>query len=112
MLYLFFSPGNPLSDTKFFVGEDKVAHLGIFLIWSFLVMWSFGRAHLRFKSFVWVLLGALVFGLMTEWIQRYIPYRSSDLMDFVFDAVGAAVGLFLAYFMKKELNLADKKFDK
>lgn len=86
--------------------------MGIFLIWSFLVMWSFERSHLSLKAFFWVLSGALIFGLMTEWIQGYIPYRSSDLMDFMFDAAGAVLGLFLAYFMKKELNLADKKFDK
>lgn len=112
MLFLFLSPGDPKADTWFFVGEDKVAHLGIFLIWSFLVMWSFERSHLSLKAFFWVLSGALIFGLMTEWIQGYIPYRSSDLMDFMFDAAGAVLGLFLAYFMKKELNLADKKFDK
>ncbi len=43
---------------------------------------------------VWPVLA--VFGVLDEWHQRFIPGRYPSVQDMVFDAIGAAAGLWLA----------------
>lgn len=41
----------------------------------------------------------LILGVLTEWIQSFIPGRSADPMDLVADLVGSVLGIALAYLL-------------
>ena len=67
---------------------DKFAHFIAFFILSFL-LWSTYKLPQPFITSVFLLGG---FGLVTELLQYYIPYRISSLPDFAADMAGVVVG--------------------
>lgn len=72
---------------------DKVVHVSLFFVCGALFVrgWSFLRQR-------WYLLCGLLllFGVLTELIQRYVPGRSASVGDLVADAVGILLGVGLA----------------
>lgn len=103
-------PGSDIAEYYYFRHQDKVAHVALFSVWSLLLYMVFEWKEVA--SVVSVLLFGIAVAGVTEWVQGYVPYRSSDLNDFLFDMAGIIIGLFFAYFIKKELLPAGKKFDK
>ena len=81
----------PASD---WLGFDKLAHV---------VGWG-GVGMLAFPVFrrpPASLLAASLHGALIEILQRYIPGRSSELLDWVADVMGAALGVSLAQWLWK-----------
>lgn len=112
MGYLLLFP-NPGVGTKYFEGQDKVAHTVLFFVWSFLVYMIRSRSvKFDVKAFMVVIAAATGLALLTEWIQGYMPNRSSDVVDFIYDLFGTVLGVIFGFFGKKELIRAEKKFDK
>ena len=67
-----------------FEHADKIAHFGLFFILA-------GSLHLAFRPRVWVgLLLLLVYGIVIEVVQHYVPGRGADPWDLVADMVGRA----------------------
>lgn len=79
---------------------DKLVHLTLFAIFSFLFFSSFGTIKL--------INGVLVlssYAAGTEILQEILPIdRSGDIMDFLFDGIGILLGFSLFIFIKRLLS--------
>ncbi len=104
-------PGNVFPEIKSFwdwLGPDKIVHLFIFGIQSFLILWGYRTDYFANKNRKILAVTAIVltafYGLLTEVLQRYVFIgRSGNVYDFLADTVGALLGwsLFLIFFRKK-----------
>ncbi len=108
MCYGFFKPseGGPY---LFFEGEDKLVHLGLFGVAAVLQMVASSKEwKMRMGSGVaFTGLFAVFFAIGTEWIQQFIPTRSADYRDTIFDILGAGGGImFFIIFQKRNQSLA------
>jgi len=75
------------------------AHVISYAIFAYLMSFylRFGRrvASYRmtdFKIFALVIAACLMWGGATEWLQHYIPERVPDLLDVLWDSIGATAG--------------------
>ena len=91
---LFFLPGSDLPQANWMdaIYIDKWVHIGLFAVLVFLWRSSF---VLDFNHYNWVLLlSAIFYGLVVEFIQKYwVPNRSFDLFDLLADTAGSILGL-------------------
>jgi VanZ family protein len=73
---------------------DKLVHATAFAGLSFLIAcaWRPKVATTSQRMLVGLLAGA-TYAVIDEWTQRFVPGRSSDLLDLVADSVGIAIGL-------------------
>jgi hypothetical protein len=73
---------------------DKLAHAAVFAVLACAIGYASG---LRGWRMLLVAFGAAVaVGALDEWHQMYLPGRSAGLDDLAADAVGAAVGAWIA----------------
>lgn len=111
--YLLLSPEPEVGGTVYFEGQDKVAHFVLFMVWCSLIYMIRSRSGKLKTSLALIVLSlGIVLAVATEWLQGYMPTRSSDITDVWFDLSGAVSGIVLGYLGKKELIRAEKKFDK
>ena len=96
-------PGNQFPSVPFFNFPhlDKIVHLVIFFLLTFLFSYPVSKTELpqkRRKSwFLFIAIYISGYGILIEFIQKYfIPFRSFDLFDIVFDILGSFAGLYLA----------------
>ena len=87
LLYACLMPNPPSPGISNF---DKVEHFAAFAV---LGTWFGGILAPRYWA---VLFGLLGFGLLIEFIQSGIDYRSGDPLDFLADSLGVVAGLGLA----------------
>ena len=104
-------PGSVFPEIHSFwdwLSPDKLVHLFIFGIFSFLILWGYRAQYFERKNryllaSIAVIVSAL-YGLITEILQRYVFIgRSGNVYDFLADTVGALIGwgLFIFLFRKK-----------
>jgi hypothetical protein len=74
-----------------FPGADKLVHAGMYGVLGALLARAVGAATPP-RTLGRLLLGVLLFAIVDEWHQRFIPGRSADALDVVADVAGAAVG--------------------
>ena len=79
---------------------DKVVHFTLFFVWAFLGVLAVLKEDLSNRLFVLLFVTVLVFAVMTEWLQTYVPSRRPDWKDIIADAIGGLVGLLLTKFWK------------
>ncbi len=103
VLILICLPGDDLpkaDDWMSAIFFDKWVHAGLFSILAFLFMMPFCKSNLTHKN-KWVIIikiaiAIIVWALTTEFIQKFfIPGRSFDLWDWVADAVGVLLALYV-----------------
>jgi VanZ family protein len=95
------TPGSKLPNVAIFDYQDKVIHLICFFIQGYL--WSgvgVKKHQVNLKNrIIWK--NFLVFGFLTgillEVFQQIVPNRSFEIIDMIFNALGAIFGLW-AYF--------------
>ncbi len=97
-------PAEKLSQINIW-NHDKIAHFGLFAIWTFL----FGLVYaVRKKNTpnLWFVFGfSLFFGLLVEILQFILPTnRSPELYDFIADALGSSAAVALLRFIFKSKN--------
>ena len=96
MCVLFFLPGSTLPQTGWLASiphVDKIFHVGLFAVLLFLMSSSYFYVYMP-RWVGYLLLGALVYGLLVEFIQKYwIPNRSFDLYDVMADMGGSVAGI-------------------
>ena len=91
---LFLLPGEQLPEEDLFKlpDVDKLIHTFLFFVLCILFYRPFRFSHDRaYKQamFAKIALAAVIYGLIIEVLQKYfIPNRSFDLWDLVFDAIG------------------------
>ncbi|MCY7420918.1 MAG: VanZ family protein, partial [Chitinophagaceae bacterium] len=88
-------PGNELPKSKlFFNGFDKIVHILLFSVLTFLFCRPFKLAsannEVKSKWFVIITLGAIIYGALMEFVQlHFVPFRSFELGDILADTLGA-----------------------
>lgn len=75
---------------------DKFFHALAFFGLAFLTELSFpSRRHLPGK-----VIFLLAFGILIEWIQSFLPWRSADMTDFLADCTGIAICMIPAHLIR------------
>jgi len=82
---------------------DKMIHIGMFSILTYLLNWGLYRYKKPEKTkvayFVAAAVSALAYGIMMEYVQRdYIVNRSFDGGDIIADGIGSALGLTVSWY--------------
>jgi len=83
-----------------FENVDKVAHAFTLLVFSFLLIVGFKKhcnyvLHLDARYFSVIV--AILYGVIIEFIQVFVPGRQFELMDIVANSVGSVFGMLLFY---------------
>ena len=83
---------------------DKWVHAGMFGVLTFLTIFPFYKGLLNRKKLLTVIIiiacATSCWGLITEYIQLYVPGRSFDLLDWAADSLGVLLAA-LYYAIKK-----------
>lgn len=76
---------------------DKIAHWGLFLLFSAFALGWLQETQYFTKStnILWVLLLTAIYGGGIEWLQGKYFARSADIWDWVADMVGGVTGILL-----------------
>lgn len=96
LLFLICLPGSAIPPVETWLDViyfDKWVHAGLFAVLTFLFIYPVSRLHLSdaFKknTAIRIALAAWIWGLTTEFIQRFfIPDRSFDMFDWAADSLG------------------------
>lgn len=101
--FLFTLPGSalPTDDWLDKIHFDKWVHFGFF----FILLWLSCSALYKGdkKIYLWLIIGAIIYGLLVEACQHYlIKNRSFDVGDWLADTIGALAGIwFYRRYIKK-----------
>lgn len=102
------TPGDKFPEADLFNFQDKVIHFICFGLLSFLWCGVGIDSKISPKPKKRILINYLIFGILAgiilEFLQRYIPFRSFDYMDMIVNEIGGLAGL-IAY-----LKIPIKKF--
>ena len=102
-------PQNAFPNSKLF-SYDKLAHLGVFLIFSILVLAGYqlkgklddGNTKYRNRA----LTISIVYGIVLEFLQQFVPGRMSDIYDLIANFTGALLGVIVfMIFIKNKLAI-------
>jgi len=99
VLALMFLPGSDIPEVSWLdkVYFDKWVHAGVFAVLVLLFCWPFYHSTFsnkqRLQYFIKIAIAASLWGLTTEFIQKYfVADRAFDLLDWVADSLGALIG--------------------
>ena len=111
MGYALFKPGDPVPSYLWFPGDDKIIHFILFMGAGVLTLLVFTYEYplsfaLRVSITLFVLVSA---AFVSEWIQAYIPHRSSDYSDTAYDVAGALASVFFHIATEKRFNRSSNK---
>ena len=91
-------PSDNIPDSKLF-SYDKIGHLGVFAILSFLLAYGFYKqsthSRVRNKTIAHSLTISIVYSTSLEFLQKFIPGRAFDLYDIVANTTGVLAGLLI-----------------
>ncbi len=92
----------PGKDIPAFVGRiDKILHLIVFAILYAVTLPAFRMMRRFVTSPEFASLGwTMLIGALTEWLQRRIPGRQATVGDFVADAAGGGLVLFVVKYFR------------
>ena len=88
------SPTDKLPSALFAV-SDKAEHVFAYAILALLGWWAYPRRQLV------MMVGLVVFGGAIEIIQSASGLRTGDLIDWLADAIGVAIGMLVAAWLSK-----------
>ena len=84
----------PANASKTPVFTDKIVHLFLYFVLALIMRWEE-------KQRVFVFLVAIVLGGTIEILQGFLTtYRSADALDWLFDIIGALLGLYVYIVIK------------
>jgi VanZ family protein len=114
ILILICIPGEDLpkaDDWMNAIDFDKLVHIGLFAVLGFLIMSPAANGLLtdkmKWNFFIKVAVAVSIYGITTEFIQRFlIPGRSFDIFDWLADSIGAVIALLFSrrIYLKKNLT--------
>ncbi len=103
-------PGSDLPKSSFFNFPyfDKIVHFTMFFLLTFFFSYPFTMYMQNKRAvkswFVSIALSVLAYGIFMEFVQKYfVPGRSFDVADIIFDGLGTLTGIFaiMCFFKKK-----------
>ena len=101
--YLLIIYSHKESSTISFPFLDKVVHFILFFIQSILItntMYEYSDRNNRIILIASIIL-LLLFGLIIEIQQIYLPYRTFEIMDLIANFVGVLFGSFVVIYFRK-----------
>lgn len=105
MVIFFLSSLETIPSFKFPLSPDKLGHVGVFFILTFLCWRAFYHQEkiLVFKNraILMAFLVASAYGFFDELHQRFVPGRFYDVYDFLADATGALLFVVLLWYYRK-----------
>jgi len=110
IIYLSFTPlpGWPKINTLEQLQFDKLVHIGMYAVFSFLLLRSFFIQQNRTAPSSIVTVSAILFcvavGIAIEFLQPILTlFRKFEVLDMVADSIGAVAGFYVfKYFTKKK----------
>lgn len=112
VLYLLTMPAPDLPDMNDWFNKykvDKLVHAGLFGIMAILFIWPIGLSHFpakrKYHIFVRIGFATSIWGLATEFIQKYLVIgRSFEMADWASDTLGVILAVvFSDFFFLKHL---------
>lgn len=90
--YLLLSPSAPSDLSERFAPQhtDKIVHLGIFGVMSFLFFKVYKEYKMP-KVILYSFASALILGIFFETLQFFIPLRTFSVYDMMFNTLGSSV---------------------
>ena len=91
-----------LPTPELFENQDKVLHFGAYFVMGLFAWRSF--RHLISPPIILTLITIAfcsLYALSDEWHQSFVPGRSSDVLDWIADTLGAGFSVFLLYKLQK-----------
>ena len=91
-----------LPTPDLFENQDKLLHFGAYFVMGLFAWRSF--RHLISPPIILVLVSIVfcsLYALSDEWHQSFVPGRSSDVLDWIADTLGAGFSVFLLYKLQK-----------
>ena len=104
---IFYLSSQPSIDTPaLFPGQDKLFHLIAFGILGLLATGSLHASQTGYPTRqVWlVVLAVLLYGILDECHQYFVPGRSADIYDVLADAIGGLLGAWAMYYLARTLS--------
>lgn len=108
VLLLTLTPGGNMPQTNLwadFMSFDTIAHFGFFGIMVFLMIIGFSKQYsfhfLRIRAIPVALTVSIVYGVLIEGLQHFIPGRFFELSDILANSLGCFVGVGLFYIVYK-----------
>ena len=101
--YLLIIYSHKESSTISFPFLDKVVHFILFFIQSILItntLYEYGDRNNRIILIASIIL-ILLFGLIIEIQQIYLPYRTFEIMDLIANFLGVLFGSFVVIYFRK-----------
>lgn len=92
-----------LPTPSLFEHQDKLFHAGAYFVMSLLAWRSF--KHLITPPIILAFVSlafCCLYGASDEWHQSFVVGRSSDVLDWLADTSGAAMGVFLWHKLRKQ----------
>lgn len=81
---------------------DKLAHFGVYLIMSFLMLFFFWKKEFSRKSVSYTCLFSISYGILLEILQNTsFSQREFDIFDIAANIIGALFGVILFKLIKK-----------
>ena len=99
---IFYLSGQPSIETPtLFPGQDKLFHLIEFGILGFLAMGALRASHGGYQARqLWgVAAVVMLYGILDEFHQYFVPGRSADVYDVLADAIGGLLGAWAMYWL-------------
>ena len=88
---------------------DKIAHFGLFFMFSAVIMYDYYRLHKKSPSiYRWIFWGFIVpviYGGLIELLQMYVfASRSAECGDWIADIAGSLIATILAFVLLKRIS--------
>jgi len=103
---IFYLSSQPSIETPaLFPGQDKLFHLIAFGILGFLAMGTRQASQQGYSTRqVWrVVFAVMLYGILDEFHQYFVPGRSADVYDVLADAIGGLLGAWAMYWLVRVL---------
>ena len=103
---IFYLSSQPSIETPaLFPGQDKLFHLIAFGILGFLAMGTRQASQQGYSTRqVWrVVFAVMLYGILDEFHQYFVPGRSADDYDVLADAIGGLLGAWAMYWLVRVL---------
>ena len=97
-------PSDQIPESEL-LSHDKIVHLGVFMVYSFIISKAFAPVQTRNTRSIKVVRNSLtisiVGGTALELLQQFIPGRATDIYDLLANTLGAVLGVAVFIFLKK-----------
>ena len=100
--------------SKLTIRLDYIIHFLVFLILAFfLIIWRMTNNYdYSFLTLIRMVLIGIVFAFISEFPQKFISYRTFNIIDFIYNSTGFCFGFVLTGLFFKRYFLAMKKINK